>query len=193
MPNENTTRVIEIKKLEMTAYETGSQYKITASDGVKYKFYDKKKDGNPTVAFKQFQDMGLKMGMTVEVWFKELQKEYEGKPYTDRIIASFREAKSKPLQIPTQAPIAVPSANSYATEPKSQEFWDERGRRLALHGFINARLQNHTIKEVSDELVALLALEDDVNKILDKKIEFDDAPTPTDAPPIDVDENLPPF
>jgi len=163
---ENSTKIITIAKVEMTAYESGNQYKVTATDGLKFKFYDKKKDGNSTVAFTQFQDMGLKIGSTCEVWFKEQDKEYQGKPYTDRIIASFREAKSAPTQTPTQATKNAPRANlsepAYV-EPKSEAFWNERGRRLALHGFINARLVNNPISQVEQEIDQLLKLEDKID------------------------------
>lgn len=128
---DNQSKIIEIAKIEMNSYETGNQYKITGTDGMKFKFYDTKKDGNPTVAFKQFQQMGLKIGSIVDVWFKEMQKEYEGKPYTDRLIASFREAQGKPA---TPTPKASPALNSYATEPKGEEFWDKKAYKQCLWG-----------------------------------------------------------
>jgi hypothetical protein len=132
---ENQTAIIEIKKLEMTAYETGSQYKITAQDGKKYKFYDKKKDGNPTVAFTQFGNMQLKMGSTCEVWFKEIEKEYEGKPYTDRIIASFKEANAKPLSHATPAQKAPVKPNSYVPELFKQRNFKQEGYEKCLWGY----------------------------------------------------------
>lgn len=165
---DNQSKIIEIAKIEMNSYETGNQYKITGTDGMKFKFYDTKKDGNPTVAFKQFQQMGLKIGSIVDVWFKEMQKEYEGKPYTDRLIASFREAQGKPATPTPKAPLA---SNSYATGPKGEEFWNARGRRLALHGFINARLVNNPISQVEQEIDMLLKLEDKIDKKLNNEVQ----------------------
>ena len=162
---QNQSKTITISKVEMTSFDTGNQYKITSSEGVKYKFYNTKKDGNPTVAFKQFQDMGIKIGSTVEVWYKELAKEYEGKPYTDRIIASFREAVGRPAQA-TKQELKKEIQYNIEQQPKDEKFWQERGRRLALHGFINGRLVNHTIAEVKAEINELLALEDEIDKKL---------------------------
>ena len=176
--------------------DSGTQIKITDESKTKYSFFKDKKTGGQTVAWEQFQLM--KVGDLTGIGYND-NPNPKNPAFPFHNIVNFTPpnyayaaAKNQPVaQTPTPALKAVPSANSYATEPKSQEFWDERGRRLALHGFINARLQNHTIKEVSEELVALLALEDDVNKILDKKIEFDDITTPTDAPPEVTGEDLP--
>lgn len=136
---ENSTKIITIAKVEMTAYESGNQYKVTATDGLKFKFYDKKKDGNSTVAFTQFQDMGLKIGSTCEVWFKEQDKEYQGKPYTDRIIASFREAKSAPAQTPTSPQKTAVKSNlsepAYVPETKDEKFWDKKAYKQCLWNY----------------------------------------------------------
>lgn len=135
---ENSTKIITIAKVEMTAYESGNQYKVTATDGLKFKFYDKKKDGNSTVAFTQFQDMGLKIGSTCEVWFKEQDKEYQGKPYVDRIIASFREAKSAPVQTPTsttKAPVKSNLSEPAYVEPKSEAFWNKKALKQCIWGY----------------------------------------------------------
>lgn len=168
---DNLSKTITISKVESKMFENGgTQYKITTTANEKFKFNDTKKEGGLTVASQQFKDMGIKVGSTVDVWYKEVQKEYEGKPYTDRLIATFRENNGEPIQQARPAPKTPVISNSSSTslkyEPvqeKSQEFWDERGRRLALHGFINARLVNNPISQVELEIDQLLKLEDKIN------------------------------
>ncbi len=137
----NQTLVITIEKIETKMFETGTQYRITADRKI-FKFYDKKKDGTNTVAFQQFQDMGIKPGSTVEVWYKEEEKVYEGKSYTDRIIASFREATAKPIQNTTSTPKAPVMSNSGVTEAsykpteyKDEKFWEDKALKQCIWGY----------------------------------------------------------
>ncbi len=134
---ENQSKIIQIAKIETQMFDNGStQYKITSTDKEKFKFYDTKKDGNPTVAYKQFKDMILKVGSNVDVWYKEESKEYEGKPYTDRIIASFKEAGGRPIVLVT--PKSAPQQpNTYKSEeqPKDEKFWDKKAYKQCLWNY----------------------------------------------------------
>jgi hypothetical protein len=192
---DNQSKIIEIAKVDMKMFDSGTQYKITTTTNEKYKFYDKKKDGNPTVAFKQFQDMELKIGSTVDVWYKEEVKEYEGKPYTDRLIASFKEASGKPAQ----TAIKTPSQPKYeATELKDEKFWDKKAYKQCLWGYW---LEHHTaFKNVSltdgslgdAEMDMVWQVFNQIEKDADKRFSTgwakaeaifgDEAPLPTDVP-----------
>ncbi len=129
-------------------------------------FFKTKKDGGQTVAYTQFQDMGIESGSVVEIGFKEV-------PYKDgtiKNIISFRESAGRPVphQSVQNAPEHefVPDPEELYATVKTPPTQDAFGRRLALHGFANARLQNHTIQQVKLELQDLLALEDYINEIL---------------------------
>ena len=61
--------------------------KIKDEKGLSYSFFMKKQDGTISKAYEGYQNFQL--GNTVEIYFSEQQKEYEGKPYTLRNIAFF--------------------------------------------------------------------------------------------------------
>ena len=71
--------------------------------GKKYSFFDTKKDGNATKAFEQFRKYKFGVGENVNVEVKEEEKEYEGKPYTQRTILYFGGVENVPT-----APMAQP-------------------------------------------------------------------------------------
>ena len=142
---ENSTKIITVAKIEMTAYETSNQYKLTTTENQKFKFYDKKKDGTETVAFRQFKDMELKIGDTCEVWFKEIEKEYEGKSYTDRIIASFRETNAVPESRQTQN---LPRGKEITYKAEKDTDWDEIAVGKCQTNFLAAYIQSG--KSISD-------------------------------------------
>jgi hypothetical protein len=135
---DNISKVIQITKVETQMFETATQYKLTTLQG-KFKFYtNKKSDGQETVAFKQFKDMELKVGSTVEIWYTPLQKEYQGKSYTDNIIVSFREPQimATPSQTAPPQPISsVKNEPRYETEPKNDEFWQKRAYKQCLWNY----------------------------------------------------------
>lgn len=132
---DNSTKIITISKIEMTSYATGNQYKLTTTENQKFKFYDKKKDGTSTVAYDQFQDMEIQIGSTVEVWYKEIKKDYEGKPYTDRIIASFREAVGKPTTSTPKTPLKPNLSEPAYVQEKDDTFWDKKALKQCIWGY----------------------------------------------------------
>ena len=87
---------INIESIETKAFDNSTQYTIKSS-GKSYKFYDTKKDGSPTKAMDTFE--GVKRGMTVDILFKEEQKDYQGKPYTARTIVAFGEKGLPTIQL----------------------------------------------------------------------------------------------
>lgn len=142
MPMSNQTKVITVSEITTKVFDSGTQYKVKSTSGMTFKFYDKKKDGNNTVAFSQYNDMGIRPGSTVEVWYKEEEKEYEGKPYTDRLIASFKEATP---QTTTPTPIAPQKAKSgvleHSYEPEGVD-WDEIAVGKCQTNFLAAYIQS---------------------------------------------------
>lgn len=125
---DNQSKVITISKVETKMFDSTTQYKITGN-GLTFKFYDTKKSGGNTVAYEQFRNMGLKIGSTVSVWYKEEEKEYEGKPYTDRLIASFKETNDLPKATFKQE-------NTYQKEePKDEKFWDKKAFKQCLWNY----------------------------------------------------------
>ncbi|MDQ3816128.1 MAG: hypothetical protein M3362_00370 [Acidobacteriota bacterium] len=99
---------VVITNVEIKQFESGNQYKITGDTNrgqMKFKFYQTKADGTEGSAYQQWRSMGLKIGSTVNVAYSEEQKEYQGKPYTDRRVIWFRE---------TNTPASALSSNSGA-------------------------------------------------------------------------------
>ncbi len=144
----NQTKIITISEISTKVFDSGTQYKVKATSGTSFKFYDKKKDGTNTVAFQQYQDMGIRPGSTVEVWFKEEEKEYEGKPYTDRLIASFKEATTQtttPTQKAPQNGKIRSTEQSYESEGVN---WDEIAVGKCQTAFLAAYIQSG--KTISD-------------------------------------------
>lgn len=155
----NTSKIIKIAGV--TLLEWG--LKITDQTGMVFNLSEKKKDGTTSEAWTQYQNMGLKIGSTVDIWFAESPNSHGS---TSRYIRSFREAAGVPQAVgamPNNQIMEneqIPLPEEAPTQPKGQ---DQFGRRLALHGFLNARLQNHTIAQVKAEIDELLALEDYIN------------------------------
>lgn len=149
---ENQSKVITIEKVESQMFDNGgTQYKVTAG-GAKYKFNDQTKPdeegkSRPTVAFQQFKDMGLKVGSTVEIWYKEQEKEYQGKPYTDRLIASFRETNGQPVK-------PIPKANTYHKDQTEAPDWDNIAVGKCQTVFLQAFIESgHSFMEAKQQVV----------------------------------------
>ena len=157
---DNETKVITIANVETKMFDSGgTQYKIKSTDGQTFKFYDKKKAGGNTVAYQQFKDMELRVGSTVSVWYKTEEKEYNGKPYTDRMIASFREAAGKPVETP-------PPAKFEATEAKDDKFWDKKAYKQCLW---NYWLEKVAIQDQQDWMTEVWQVFNQIEKDADKR------------------------
>jgi hypothetical protein len=134
--NDNKTAVITINEIESKTFPNGgTQFKITA-DGVKYKLNQTKKAGGETIAYKQYIDLGLKIGSKVEVWYKEEEKEFTDdkgkvKKYTDRTIASFKEAQG----VDYYAEEEIPTIKIDSTPTKGDVFWDKKAYKQCLWNF----------------------------------------------------------
>lgn len=118
MENELQQGRITVESIETKAFETSTQYTIK-SGGKTYKFYDTKKDGNPTKAMMTFE--GTKRGTTVDILFKEEQKDYQGKPYTARTIVSFGD---KDMPVIQTSPVSDTTSDQKYNDAMS--FIDER-------------------------------------------------------------------
>lgn len=167
---ENQSEVITISKIESKMFDNGgSQYKLTAGNK-KFKFNDRLKAGGETVAFKQFKDMGIKVGSTVEVWYKSIQKDYQGTPYTDNMIASFREAKNAPQ---TQNP--APSKEISHQADKGEEFWEKKAYKQCLWNYWLKRYDPFAGAKTADgmlgeaEMTTVWQVFNQINKDADKR------------------------
>lgn len=160
---------IKIVSWEKKTAKNGNPFlTITDQDGDKYVLWPKKKDGDLSVAGAQWKEMGLDEGSDVNVsWVAETYT-FEGEERTSNKIVGFRET--------TETVKTTPSYNGKSNGVKTEEpvrvpIQDGHGRRLALHGFINARLANNDIDTVRSEITKLLALEDYVEESLNGKVD----------------------
>lgn len=117
---------------------------------------------DPSEAHLAFRNMDLIIGSKFNAYGKVEEKEYEGHKYREMTAYSIRETNGTAQSTP-----------SYHKEPeKKQDTFEQDafGRRLALHGFINARLVNNPISQVREEVLELLSLEDFVEEALGGKL-----------------------
>ena len=152
-----------------TVEDSGTQIKLKDKNKRSLgSFFKAKKDGNPTMAYQQFQDMEIKSGLVVEIGFKEV-------PYKDGVIKniiSFREAAGRPVerqQTQNSAPQQEiePLPEEYPTQQKANG-QDAFGRRLAIHGLINGMLAGgYKVVDFDMSLIEEVGnLEDKINKYL---------------------------
>lgn len=158
MEQQLQTKKIIISELTSEKVEFGIKTTIHDQNNIKYSFFDKKKDGNNTLAQNQFDGMGLKLMDLVEVVFKEEQKSFQGRDgrmveYTQRTIVEFRETDSKETE-PLQEEVKH-------NTPKEDNF----GRRLTVYGFVNAILSTG-IRPENVDIEELIALADRIDERL---------------------------
>lgn len=151
-------KVITVKAKEEKAGPFGPLMKIKDQDGKTYTVFKTKKDGSVSVAWEQMPELEA----TVQIGYAEEDGEYEGKPFKRRTIRSFN------------ADIGNGVANAKETryEPLSasqSESKEDFGRRLAVHGFLNAQINCKGLEIITVEDVRLaIVLEDMVNLELAK-------------------------
>ncbi len=148
---------------------------IVDQDKKKYTLWLIKKDGEETMAYKQFKRMELVAGKVVDISFKEDPASFvndAGKTvnFTNRTVIGFRETNDIPL--------ALDSPKFIANQPKEikvQEYTESRedyGRRLAIHGMVNGMLSSgQTIDSVMSQVTNLIDLEDHINEVLAGKVD----------------------
>lgn len=116
--------------------------------------------------------LGMRLGDSFGVSYKESDESFVNQQgqeikFKKRTIYSIMPIISQPT---SELKASKPSITENEEIPLPEEFptkpQDAFGRRLALHGFVNARLANHTIEQVKSELQSLLELEDLINSIL---------------------------
>jgi hypothetical protein len=140
---------------------------IKANNGSRsftYSVWKTKQDGTDSATYRQFKDMGLKVGSTVMVGYviDEYETEIGGFPkkIQSKKIINFREASS---QTAPQGLSSSHGANRGLPERSNDAF----GRRLALHGFVNGMLAaGATVETITKDLPALLRLEDVIDQAL---------------------------
>lgn len=93
---DGKTANIKVSSMESKLVKNGSTMtKITDENGLKYSFFDKKKDGTPTAASEGFQ--GVRIGDIIEIGFSEEEKEFQGDSglvkYTQRTIRFLNPVK----------------------------------------------------------------------------------------------------
>lgn len=169
---QNPSKDVLITNVELKQFESGSQYKITGNTNVgkmTFKFYDKKKDGSETSAMGQFRSMGLKVGDVVNIAYEEQQKEYQGKPYTDRRVIWFRETNTSPLALSGSQPGESPRGEAPTRSQGASS--DAFGRRLAIQGHINALLSNPSILgSLSMDFASIVAVAMEIEDEAEKQL-----------------------
>ncbi len=165
--------VITVKE----AVDKGRTIQIIDSNKQKFTLWKEKSTGGMNPTFQAYQTFGG-VGSNIAIEYVEKQKSFlgsEGKQvaYTERTLWSVSGSGG---QNPTQPSYVAPSAPQSVPEPSWQAnnkaLQDAHGKRLALHGFVNARLVNHTIAQVKTEVEQLLELEDFMEEKLNKTPEL---------------------
>lgn len=112
--------------------EKNGRHTVKSTSGGTYSFFEKKKDGNNTVAYQQFLDMNLKEGLTVDISYDTTQGTYEGKTVNYKNIKSFREASVQKGEVPQTVP-------QKAIQEKPD--WDAISRGKVRHGVVCAMIE----------------------------------------------------
>jgi len=190
---QHPTKDVLITNVELKQFESGSQYKITGNTNtgiMRFKFYDKKKDGSETSAMGQFRALGLKVGDVVNITYEEEQKEYEGKPYTDRRVIWFRESNLPPSALQTtQASSQAESPRGEAPRASKGTSTDAFGRRLGVQGHINALLSNPNVygagrvPDIQTVIRTAILIEDEAERQLNGKVESEPTEMNTEVSP----------
>ena len=173
--------------------DTGSQIKL--KDKTKHSvgsFFKDKKDGTPSQAWQQFQNMGIKSGSVVEIGFKENPDKNDPKIVYKNIIG-FREAAGRP-QSP-QTPKSAPQ-QQIKYEADNSPDWDNIAVGKCQTVFLQAYIQaGHSFSEAKLQAVQARQLAELVVHGQQKTEE--NRRTPSEPPlgeaPPEIDENNPPF
>ncbi len=164
-------RNIQIESIEAKMASTGNmKYILKDTSNNKYFFWQKNK-GQDSEAYLSFTGMGLKKGDTVAIGFTEEQKSFvnnENKTidYTDRFILSLRESSGSPA--PSQPEIPRSVANNSSQGIPQNKGNDAFGKRLAVHGFVNALISSGVkpLDITGETIVELTKLESRIDAIL---------------------------
>jgi hypothetical protein len=161
-------KVIEITDIIEKRYETGKQAKLKDTSNLTYNVYEKKQDGSTSAAWSALDKVTI--GDTIEIAYVEQEKEYEGKPYTARTIRiintdignGVKNHQSNNTTSSAQTPRNV--ANTGSQSKGNDAF----GKRLAVHGFVNALISSGTKpNDITGEIIVeLTKLESRIDTIL---------------------------
>jgi len=142
--NDLIKKVIEVTDITEKRYETGKQAKIKDASNLTYNVYEKKQDGTTSAAWTALDKVNI--GATVEIAYVEQEKEYEGKPYTARTIRMINQdigsgvKNTQPISISFESQTPRTVSNNGSQSKGNDEF----GKRLAVHGFVNALIASGT-------------------------------------------------
>lgn len=101
MQDRPHTKVVTISDQQSKTFGTGStKHTFKDQEGMKYNLWQNKKDGNETMAYAVYKL--LAPNATVRLKFKQEEKEYNGRPYTERTVMSIDK------QISEDEKVAVP-------------------------------------------------------------------------------------
>jgi hypothetical protein len=172
--------------------DKGKKLSLKANDGNRtftYSIWKTKQDGNDSASYSQYKNMGLGVGSTVMIGYviDEYTTDINGvsKQIQSKKIINFREASSVPG---SQTPAPAQSPRGGANNASQGYSGDAFGRRLAVHGFVNAMISSG-IKPTdisSAALGALLTLENRIDEALSAPLDGANL----DLPTIDVNEDL---
>lgn len=104
----------------------------------KFSFWEKKQDGNDTVAFETFKQLGVKLGDEVGISYKENKKQNRyGTMSTYRNIMSFLD----PEDITVQEYNQPQNQDTRVVEPIKERDFEAEVRGKVRHGVVTAMIQ----------------------------------------------------
>ncbi len=146
MENQLEEKIITISAIEVK----NGRYKITDQDNSSYSFFEKKQDGNNSVAFSQFQEKQLKINDQIKVLFSTSTA---GK-FTYKNIRSFKDITEQ------EAEATPPFVAPQEIQKKSVERDLEMNFRIESGMLFNKSVEytlskGQTLESVSDNMVLL--------------------------------------
>ncbi len=162
--NDLINKVIEIGAIEMKAGKFGKMAKIKDEKNLTYTVYQMKKDGTESVAWQALQNLDI--GTNVQIGFsEEVVNHPEHGNYTARTIRAFNtDIGSGAANSSAQKETSRVGSPTASPTPAGDAF----GRRLAIHGFVNALINSGTKPSAitGETILELTALEDRIDTIL---------------------------
>lgn len=126
-------KVITITSLENKLTSNGKvMIKVKDQNNLSYQIWQKKQDGNDSVAYSNLMMLGEPVGRTIEIGYKEDQGDFEGKAITYRTIMNIKPTTSQP----SKADLFTKSQIVEASKKETDKKWEELGWKKCKYGFL---------------------------------------------------------